>query len=476
VTDTDLGWMDAVTLAELVRNGQVSPLELVDAAIARIERDDPSVNAVVIRRFEQARAEASGELPDGPFRGVPILLKDDQQLSAGDPSHAGCRAVKAAGFVADHDGVVVRHLREAGFVILGRTNVPELCSWPSTEPLAYGPTRNPWDLERTAGGSSGGSAAAVAAGMVPLATGSDGGGSVRLPAAMCGIVGTKPSRGRVSAGPDLGQAWGGLSTSGVLSRNIRDAAALLDVIAGPEPGDPYAPFGPGGPFSLQVGADPGHLRVGVVERPTTGDWHSTEPADAVRRVADLLAGAGHEVTADGPDALRDTSFGAFSRVIVAAAVAAELSNWELRIGRSIDDDELEDVNRWYRSWARTLTGADYVAAEAALHTYARRLLTWWQEDGFDLLVLPVFSGVVPPLGWFELPSAGGSWPGVFNFLGQFNVSGQPALSVPAYWDADGLPVGVQLVAGPGREDILFRVGRQLEDAIGWDQHHPPTAA
>src|SRR4051794_34013940 len=241
----DGAWIDAVGQAELVRSGEVHPVELVDAAIARIERIDAKVNAVVIRRFEQAREEArSHALADGPFRGVPILLKDSEP-SAGDPWHQGSIVLKEAGVVAAHDSNAVARLRTAGFVFLGRTNVPEFCSWPSTEPVAYGPTRNPWDLNRTAGGSSGGSGAAVAAGMVALATGSDGGGSVRLPAAMGGIVGLKPSRGRISSGPDAGQHWGGLSTSGVLARSVRDVAAVLDVMAGTEVGDPYGPLGAG---------------------------------------------------------------------------------------------------------------------------------------------------------------------------------------------------------------------------------------
>jgi amidase len=400
------------------------------------------------------------------------VLKDSHP-SAGDPFHQGSVVLKEAGHVAPADSFTVAHLRRAGFVFVGRTNVPELCSWPSTEPVAYGPTHNPWDLARTAGGSSGGSGAAVAAGMVPVATGSDGGGSVRLPAAMGGIVGLKPARGRVSSGPDAGQHWGGLSTDGVLARTVRDIAGVFDVIAGTEVGDPYAPFGPAGPFAACVNTAPGRLRVGFCDHPPTMDAGDPDCERAVTAIASTLEELGHRVAAGFPDALRSTEFSDWSRVIVASSVAAEVARWERVLDRAIEDDELAAVNRMYRQRNRTLTAADYVEAERQLYRYGAQLVTWW--DAYDVLVLPVLSVPPPPLGWFDLPGPDGKWPNVFNYLGQFNVSGQPAIALPAMWNDDGLPIGVQLVGAPGREDILIQVASQLEQARPWAHRHPPLA-
>ncbi|MGH9059825.1 MAG: amidase, partial [Acidimicrobiales bacterium] len=238
--DAEFDWSDACAQAERVRRGEVAPSELVEAAIARIQATNPTLNAVIHERFERARQEAAGDLPDGPFRGVPLLVKDLGASSAGDPRWDGTRFLQAAAWVSDHDASVVTRFRRAGFVIVGRTNTPELGSTITTEPLSVGPARNPWDPSRSTGGSSGGSGAAVAAGMTAVAHASDGGGSIRIPASHNGLVGLKPARGRVSRAPDRGEGWIGGSTDGALTRTVRDAAAVLDVLAGPEPGDPYA--------------------------------------------------------------------------------------------------------------------------------------------------------------------------------------------------------------------------------------------
>src|SRR5207244_2860751 len=263
----DLALLDATAQAELVRQRRVTPRELVDAAIARIERVNPKLNAVISQRFEKARAEAAApDLPDGPFRGVPFLLKDLICHSAGDPYHAGMRLLRELGWVERYDTHLAARFRAAGFVCLGRTNVPELGPAPTTEPLAYGPTRNPWDTGRSPGGSSGGSAAAVAAGLVPVAHANDGGGSIRIPASACGLVGLKPTRGRTSLGPDTGESWAGAVAEHVVTRSVRDTAALLDAVAGPMPGDPYFAPPPARPFAAEVGLDPGRLRIGVLAR------------------------------------------------------------------------------------------------------------------------------------------------------------------------------------------------------------------
>jgi len=236
---SELSVLDATAQAELVRGRKVSPLELVEAAIAQIEAVNPALNAVIIPLFEQARRQAqSPSLPDGPFRGVPLLIKDLFCQTKGDPYHAGMRLLRARGWAADHDSYLAARFRSAGLICVGRTNVPELGPIPTTEPQAYGPTHNPWDTTRSPGGSSGGSAAAVAAGMVPLAHGNDGGGSIRIPASACGLVGLKPSHGRTSLGPDAGDSWNGAVAEHVLTRSVRDTAAILDAVAGPMPGDP----------------------------------------------------------------------------------------------------------------------------------------------------------------------------------------------------------------------------------------------
>src|SRR5881296_2063993 len=263
----ELAFLDATAQADLVQRRKVSPVELVDAAIARIERLDRELNAVIIPLFEKARAQAaSPALPNGFFRGVPFLLKDIICHSAGDPYHAGMKLLRKLGWVEHEDTHLVAKFRAAGLVFLGRTNTPELGTLPTTEPDAYGPTRNPWDTGRSSGGSSGGSAAAVASGMVPAAHGNDGGGSIRIPASACGLVGLKPSRGRTSFGPDLGDALGGLVGEGVLTRSVRDTAAILDAIAGAMPGDPYTAPPPARPYREEVGRKPGKLRVGVLSR------------------------------------------------------------------------------------------------------------------------------------------------------------------------------------------------------------------
>src|SRR5437660_3997240 len=266
--------IDATEQARLVRDGEASPVELASEAIARIEELNPQLNAVIHPLFDEGREAAADELPDGPFRGVPLLVKDLSCYMAGVPVHEGMRAVRDAGYRSDHDMVIMQRLRRAGFVILGRTNTPELGILPTTEPVAYGPTHNPWDLERSPGGSSGGSAAAVAAGVVTAAHANDGGGSIRIPASHCGLVGLKPSRARVSLAPAFGDALGGLVAELAVTRSVRDTAAILDAVHGPAPGDPYAAPAPERPYVEEVGADPGQLRIGFTAAPAGGGFEA----------------------------------------------------------------------------------------------------------------------------------------------------------------------------------------------------------
>ena len=465
-------WDDACAQAELVRSGEVSPAELVDAAIDRIEAVNPQLNAVIIERFDKAREEAAGLLPKGPFRGVPILIKDLHCPSKGDPCYEGTRFLHQAGVVADHDAGVVRRFREAGFVIVGRTNTPELGTTVTTEPLSFGPSRNPWDPSRSTGGSSGGSAAAVASGMVPVAHASDGGGSIRIPASECGLVGLKPARARVSRGPDRGEGWMGASTFGALVRTVRDAAAVLDVMAGAEPGDPYAAPPLPGPLAAEVGADPGRLRIGLLDHPLTDAIPDAQAADAVAAAGRLLEGLGHQVQASHPRALEEPEFADHFLTVVAVDTAAEVADWARILGREVADQELEATNALFAGMGRSVTAPQYVTTVNWLHGFSRRVARWW-EDGWDALISPVINGIPPEIGWLTDPDEGGARVAqLLQYTAQFNVTGQPAISLPLYTSNEGLPIGVQFVAGTGREDVLVRLAAQIESADPWTARHP----
>lgn len=466
-------WLDATAQAELVASGQASPAELIDAAIERIEKYDPQVNAVIHPRFEKASAEARDELPDGPFRGVPIVLKDLGCYSLGDPMHSGTRFLRQAGYVADHDGNEVTRLRRAGFVIVGRTSAPEFGLIITTEPKATGPTRNPWNLDRSTGGSSGGSAAAVAAGMVPVGHASDGGGSIRIPASNCGLVGLKPTRARISMAPDAGEGWAGLSTDGALTRTVRDAAAVLDCLAGAEPGDPYPAPPLLRPLREEVGADPGRLRIGVLDSPPRAVAADAQVRAGVRATADLLAELGHDVVDARPEALGDPELGPHFGTITSSAVAAEIAHWERVLGAPIDPDLLEEPTRYALEYGRTLSAATYLEAVGWLQGYARRLRAWWEIDGFDILLCPVLNGPPTPIGWYDDPATAFDRIGeLLHYTSEFNVSGQPAISLPLHMTSDGLPIGIQFVGGYGREDVLIRLAAQLEIARPWAERRP----
>jgi amidase len=480
----ELAFADATAQAELVRTGQVSPAELVEAAIARIERVNPQLNAVIGDRFERAREEASEAevpLPEGPFRGVPFLVKDLTLMMEGEPYHAGTRFLKRLNYVARHDTYLARRFRSAGFVTLGRTNTPEWGSTITTEPIAYGPSRNPWDLGRSTGGSSGGSAAAVAAGLVPVAHANDGGGSIRIPASECGLFGLKPGRGRVSHGPDHGEGWMGATIDGCVSRSVRDSAAVLDAISGAMPGDPYIAPPPTRPFIAEVGADPGRLKIGVLAHPLSPDVPShAECEAAVRGAADLLHGLGHHVEPAFPAALVDESFSYRFSSIVAVATAVDVATWEAELGITLGDDDLEPDNLALAALGREVPAPEYAAAVDWMHAWSRRVVQWWEPEdgsgGFDLLLSPTLAGPPPPLGYLSGPERTKRMFDLLQYTAQFNITGQPACSVPLHWTADGLPVGVQLVAAPWREDVLLRVAAQLEAAQPWADRRPPVHA
>jgi amidase len=477
----DLANLDAIAQAELVRRGDATPLELVDAAIARIEKLNPELGAVIHTRFEAARADAASRaLPDGPFRGVPFLMKDLGGPSAGDPFHSGMAFLKRAGWRAKQDAYVTAKLRASGVVIVGRTNTPELGLLPTTEPAAYGPTRNPWDPTRSAGGSSGGSAAAVAAGLVPAAHSSDGGGSIRIPAAHCGLVGLKPSRGRLSFGPDLGERWNGFSAEGVVTRTVRDTAALVDAMAGAMPGDPYTAPPLARPLRDEVGADPGRLRVGLMARGPREMALHPDCARAARDTAALLESLGHRVEEAHPEALDDIGFTLSFVTIVASNTARALETWSESVGQPIGADDVEPLTWALAEAGRRLSAANLLGALQRVHALSRRMAAWW-ESGFDLLLTPTCAEPPPALGAFaasaDNPTAGYMRAAPFGaFTSAFNATGQPAVSLPLAVAGDGLPIGVQLVARAGGEAVLVRVAAQLEAAQPWHGRRPALHA
>jgi amidase len=471
--------LDATGQAELVRRGDVSPRELVQAAIDRIDTLDPTLNAVISDRFDAALGEADAAVHDGPFRGVPFLIKDLACPMAGEPAYDGMQAAKDARYVASEDSHLVRRYREAGFVIVGRTNTPELGLTATTEPTAFGATRNPWNPLHTAGGSSGGSAAAVAAGFVPAAHASDGGGSIRIPASCCGLVGLKPSRGRVSIGPALGELNRFLSVQFAVTRSVRDCAALLDVAAGMEPGDPMTAPPPVRAYAEEVGASLRPLRVGVrTTRPGTGDAADDDCVAAVRATATALEQLGHHVEDASPAALDDPARFETFLAIWTANAAFGVDGWSKKLGRKLGADDMEPVTWFLVERGRKVSAVEFMDAVNVMQAVCRKIMSWW--DDFDLLLTPTLGEPPPELGVLadsENPLAGfartGPWTAFTPFV---NQTGQPAMSVPVHVNEAGLPIGVQLVGAYGREDLLLRIAAQLEEALPWQQRRPAVHA
>jgi len=455
---------DAVAMAEAVRRGEVSPGELVGDAIARIEALNPQLNAIIHPLYDQAcAAAASPDLPDGRFRGVPLVLKDLLCPTRGDPYHLGMSFLKQRRWVAPRSSFLAQKFHRAGLIVVGRSNTPELGASATTEPCAYGPTRNPWNLACSTGGSSGGSAAAVASGMVPLAHGNDMGGSIRIPASACGLVGLKPSRGRVSLGPDFGDYWGGLACEGVLTRTVRDTATMLDVMAGPMPGDPVVAPPPAGPFFSHVGADPGRLRIGLLtDWPGLAGKVHADCCGAAQAAARALEAMGHMLEPVLPAVFADENTGSLD--IFGVYIARELVRWSAATGQTIGPDDVEPWTWRLAEAGRRVAAEAYVAAIERRQRHARRIARWWESH--DILLTPTLAR--PPAKLGADPAQLVADYGAFTI--PWNVTGQPALSLPAGWSkpqrtGQGLPVGVQLVAAYGREDLLIRLASQLEEPI-----------
>ena len=458
--DASLTDLDLTAQAELVRTNQVQPRELVEQAIERIERLDPVLNVMVHRQYERALTDASAALPDGPFRGVPFLFKDYRCREAGEPYSMGMRALRDIGFRASSDAPLALAFRAAGLIPLGRTNTPELASVGTCEPVAYGPTHNPWDLERTPGGSSGGSAAAVAARLVAGAHANDISGSIRIPSGHCGLVGLKPSRGRAIASI-ASDARTGMNTEGAVTRTVRDAAALLDAISVPE----SQPLLPAVTRGLPA------LRIGLWTHAFNGSTVDAGNAEAAEHCASLLEGLGGSVEISAPSPLSDPALWKAAATVLAVNLATEVDTWSARIGRSLGEDDLEATTWRMVTIGRATTAVELLAAMSALIEHTVATEPWWQR--FDVLITPTTAGPPTLLGEYTkgYESGRGS-----AFTRPFNITGQPAISLPLGWPDDGLPRGVQVVAPIGREDLLVTVAATLEAAEPWAHRRATVSA
>ena len=468
----ELRWQDALAQAAAVRAGQVSAEELVEAALARIERLDPALSSVITRLDERARAEARSSSGSGPLAGVPMLLKDFLALLGGVRHTGGSRLL--ARHVPDHDSELVTRYRGAGLVIVGLTNTPELAMVSTTEPLLHGPTRNPWDRERSPGGSSGGAAAAVAAGLVPIAHGNDSAGSLRIPASCCGVFGLKPTRGRNSLAPDFEDLAAGLWAEHVITRSVRDSAAVLDATAGSTPGEP-GPAPPDEPFLAQAGRPPGRLRVGWTDQPPRGGEVHPDCARAVRATAELCAELGHEVVQATPD-LEGVALDVEFFALYAEATAARVARWEEWVGHEAGPGELEPLSQAVRAVGGARTAVEHLLGIGRLARLLRPFGAFFAEH--DVCLTPTLAEPPPPLGWFD-PTPGDplavlerdahfspfTWPA--------NLTGQPAMSVPLLWTDDGLPIGSHFVGRWGEEGTLLALAAQLEEARPWAHRRPP---
>jgi len=485
---------DGLGLSELVRKKEVKPSELIEEAINRIERLNPQLNAVIYKMYELARKAADGGLPDGPFKGVPFLMKDILMAYAGVPLTSGSRFLKD--FVPDHDSELVKRFKATGIIVIGKTNTPEFGITPVTEPELFGSTNNPWNLTRTSGGSSGGSAAAVAARMVPLAHGSDGGGSIRIPASCCGVFGLKPTRGRNPIGPDFAEAWRGLTCDHVLTRSVRDSAAMLDATAGPDVGALYYAVPSARPFLSEVGAEPRKLRIAFTSKPFLGGTVDKDCLKGLEATIRLCQELGHEMVEAAPQ-IDGKAFARAFLMMVCVETRATIEEAEVLLNRKASFKDFEPS-----TWVVALLGRQCRAPEFSkslnlVQFAARQIGEFFQN--YDVLLTPtlamppVVTGALQPKGIQAVAmkllgrlNAGGlinRFSGinvlaehVFEFMPYtplFNVTGQPAMSVPLHWNDEGLPIGMQFVGRYGDEATLFRLASQLEKARPWSERIPP---
>lgn len=467
---------DALGLADLVRRKEVSPIELLEAAIERVEARNPAVNAVVMKLYDYGRKAIADGLPDGPFRGVPFLMKD---LTS---PVAGVRMTRGSKFFADTppastDSEHVKRLRRAGLVIFGRTNTCELGLSLTCEPRLHGPTRNPWNVAHISGGSSGGAAAAVAARMLPLAHASDGFGSIRAPAACCGLVGLKPTRSRNTFAPFAGEGLGGVSTEHAVSLTVRDSAALLDATRGPGPGDPYVAPAPAGPYLSEVGANPGELRIAWTARAPNGAGIDPECLRLLADTVGLCADLGHYVEERDPEIDGAAVVPSFLTLASANTVVNLASH--PTAGRPAREGEVERITWLTAKMGEKISAPDYVRATQTAHRLGRQMAAFHSE--WDVLLTPGLASPAAKLGWLDMmmDDVDEYWRRVFAFSPftvWFNLTGQPGLMLPLGQSSGGLPLAVQLVAPYGDEATLFRLGAQLEAARPWFGRKPALAS
>ncbi|MEM7537516.1 MAG: amidase [Chloroflexota bacterium] len=483
---------DGLGLAKLVANGEVKATELVEATIARIRVHNPSLNAVIYSMAERARREVRDNEGGGPFQGVPFLLKDLAAEDEGEISSWSSRAT--ADWRSDFTSEMVKRFRRSGLTIVGRTNTPECGIYNVTEPELYGPTRNPWNMERTPGGSSGGSAAAVAAGIVPMAHASDGGGSIRIPASYCGLFGLKPTRGRNPAGPCLGEVWGGLSVEHVLTRSVRDSAAMLDATRGPESGAPYQVRPPDRPYLSEVDSPPGQLKIAWTTEALFGDETDPECVKATENAAQLAESLGHHVEEARPSFDKDALIRAYL-LMVCAGVSSEVEELSRRAGRRFPSPADFETTTWMmKIVSDKISATEYQRYRVLIHRLGYQMATFFSK--YDILLTPTVARMAAPIRTYALNNI--EWlqavalrwlqfrPFIETALKKiskgpmsatpntmlFNLTGQPAMSIPLWWSPEGLPVGTQWVGRFGDESTLFRLAAQLEEAQPWFNQRP----
>lgn len=469
---------DGVGLAQLVAAGSVAPAELVEEAIVRIERHNPALNAIVYKMYDLARTAAARQATldrdaGGRFRGVPFLLKDILGNYEGVPTTAGCRFM--TGVLAARDDTLVARLKSAGLIALGKTTTPECGLLPTSEPLLYGPCRNPWNLQHSTGGSSGGSAAAVAAGIVPLAHANDGGGSIRIPAACCGLVGMKPTRARNPQGPDIGDLVGGLIVEHVVSRTVRDSAAVLDCTHGAELGDPYCAPPVARPFLDEVATPPGRLRLAFSTHALGGAAVHPECVKAVETTARLLEELGHSVEEGEPEVDNDALAGAFMAVFMAGH-AAMIDGFAVLHGRTPTESDFEPATWSAYQYGKQVSASQYLLSVARLQMAARQVARFHRR--YDCWVTPTLGRPPIPIGTIDTRArdfltAMATVLDYTPFTPIQNATGQPSVSLPLCWSSEGLPLGVMFTGRFGDEATLFRLAGQLEEARPWRDRKPP---
>jgi amidase len=462
---------DAISLAELIAKRQISAEEVLEAAMARAEQINPVINAIVHKQYDQARKAIAAGLPEGPLKGVPYLIKDLGFFESGEPATLGSRLFKD--FIADHETTYVTRCKKAGLVFMGRSSSPEFGLNPNTEPRLYGSCHNPWNLEYSAGGSSGGAAASVSAGILPVAHATDGGGSIRIPAAQCGLFGLKPSRGRVSMAPDAGEGWGGLSAGHVVSRSVRDSALMLDCTAGLEPGDPYTAPMPELPFLEAVARPPRQLRIALMLKDHRGAKLHPECLEAVQRAAKLCTSVGHIVEEADPD-LDMVALRPMNARISAANIARSCHMRWKGLGREPNADDVEAVTWAVYQRGLMVSGIEYIEAIAAAHAAGRKMAAFLTT--YDVILSTTLAGPPAKLGYFDQNGDVDTFvERVTEYLSVtplHNATGTPAMSVPLHWTADGLPVGVHFACRYGEEVTLLALAAELETAQPWFDRVP----